>query len=75
MQMTGNTVLVTGGGSGIGRRLAEEFLARGNHVVIAARSGKPPADMLAEHPDTRSVILDQADPPSVAKFAEFFARP
>ena len=70
MKMTGNTVLVTGGGSGIGRRLAEEFLARGNKVVVAARADKALSETLAADPEVRSVVLDQSDTASVASFAE-----
>jgi uncharacterized oxidoreductase len=38
MQISGNTILITGGTKGIGRRLAEEFAARGNRVIITGRT-------------------------------------
>ena len=70
MQMKGNTVLVTGGGSGIGRRIAEEFLVRGNEIVIAARADKALSETLAADPGVRSVALDQADQHSIDAFAD-----
>ncbi|RYD46923.1 MAG: SDR family NAD(P)-dependent oxidoreductase, partial [Sphingomonadales bacterium] len=42
MQPTGNTILVTGGGSGIGREMARRWHDLGNTVIVA---GVRPATM------------------------------
>ncbi len=51
---TPRTVLVTGGNRGIGRAIAEEFVAQGHRVAVTVRSGEGPAGTL-------SVIADVTD--------------
>ncbi|MEN9730863.1 MAG: hypothetical protein RL488_173 [Actinomycetota bacterium] len=58
---TPRTVLVTGGNRGIGRAIAEEFVAQGHRVAVTVRSGEGPAGTLSVIADvTDSASLDAA---------------
>ena len=69
MNLKGNTIFITGGGSGIGRGLAEALLAKGNKVIISGRRISVLEEVTKVNPGMDFIELNIEDPKSIARVA------
>ena len=74
MKTSDSTILITGGGSGIGRALAESFHQRGRKVIIAGRRQEALAETTRANPGMAAATLDIESPTAIRSFAEKLTR-
>ena len=71
MKITGNTILLTGASSGIGRALAIQLSQKGNKVIAVARREERLKELSAAHPGIDHVRCDITDASDRQKLFEY----
>lgn len=70
MKMTGNTILITGGGTGIGQALAHRFQDLGNTVIVSGRRIETLQSAIKGRPQMHAMALDIDDPAQIVSFTK-----
>lgn len=73
MKLLGNTILITGGTSGIGMGLTKALAARGNTVVVTGRDTRKLQSVTQETPEVHTVQSDASSPDAIAALFEEIA--
>lgn len=68
--LAGDHILLTGGGSGIGRAAAEAYLAQGAFVTVLERSTERARELSAGSPGLRVEVGDATDPEVLGRAVE-----
>lgn len=70
MDITGHTILITGGSAGIGLAFAQKFLELGNEVIVTGRRQSKLDEVKAAHPKLHIIQSDVGDPAAIAALAK-----
>ena len=71
MQTKGNTVVITGGTSGIGLAFAKEFIQAGSKVIICGRREERLKQIAVQYPEIVTRVCDVADTGQRESFANW----
>lgn len=74
MKLQGNTILITGGGSGIGFEMAKELVKLGNVVIISGRSAQKLAQAQKRCPELKAIVSDVSQPDAIRALYEQVTR-
>ncbi len=67
MEQSNNTILLTGGTSGIGLELLRQFYDRGNKIIVASSNPERLNDLHSHFPGVSTVVCDLGDSKAVRK--------